>query len=615
MKNSFFDFKFIYIAALTLLFNALAGYAAIYFVSKYGNNSNPGTKLLPRLTINSGVSLLSGGDTLYIRTGIYEEKLFDVIPSGTVETYTTISGYPGEARPILRKIYIRNNSYIKLLNLEITHGDGYDTNGIELYARGSDVVRYITVQNCYIHEIYGTGVKGIIGVGQSNWIFRGNELYYMGHPSQSARQNGSLGFNISDTNGGYYLVEYNKVVRAGDFCNILAKNVIVRNNYMKDFRNSYWPAGSGDSLHADFFQPGGVAKNPASNQIYESNVFGENWELNSHLYHFQSTFSGDYGRIIRGNIIYDIASGIGGCYGIDSVTHYNNTYYNASILTTYSGGTIGFWVTAGNYSLGNKVFNSSFSVYSGGTRTGWPFQIDVGSECTGSNNTCYLYSGESCVASDWQSYADTTNHIFTIPNTSINKDAGRALTTITTASGSGTTFAVADRWLFCDGYNMTRGDSIYIGASEKALITGVSGLDITTAATVTWAQGDSIWWRATDRKTDVGAYEYRADYTYGIELTNGSTVDTGNIALAATVTNADNVRMVEFYVNNLPQPIDYSPPFSVTWRNNTSNGDTVYITAVAYPLYADSLVSKSDTVIAITRSKTGREKKIGIWYH
>src|SRR5262245_61922600 len=48
--------------------------ATNYYVSKDGSDSNPGTFLLPWLTIAEGVQRLEDGDTLFILEGEYEER-------------------------------------------------------------------------------------------------------------------------------------------------------------------------------------------------------------------------------------------------------------------------------------------------------------------------------------------------------------------------------------------------------------------------------------------------------------------------------------------------------------------------------------------------------------
>ncbi len=71
----------------------------IYYVAKNGNDANPGTETQPWLTITKAANTLVAGDTVYVRSGTYNEF---VIPanSGTAGNYITYMNYSGE-NPII----------------------------------------------------------------------------------------------------------------------------------------------------------------------------------------------------------------------------------------------------------------------------------------------------------------------------------------------------------------------------------------------------------------------------------------------------------------------------------------------------------------------------------
>ncbi len=85
---------------------ASPAWGAIFYVDKNSiggtcNNGNAGTQTSPRCTIAAGRTLLSSGDTLYVRAGTYAESIVvtaaNPLPSGTSWTALTIvAGYPGE---------------------------------------------------------------------------------------------------------------------------------------------------------------------------------------------------------------------------------------------------------------------------------------------------------------------------------------------------------------------------------------------------------------------------------------------------------------------------------------------------------------------------------------
>src|SRR4030095_13414408 len=87
-----------------LLLWATLGHAAQYYISPSGNNGNNCSEGAPCQTIQQGVSLLSAGDTLYLRGGNYSGGGNNIgyptntpFPSGTSwSNAVTIAAYPGE---------------------------------------------------------------------------------------------------------------------------------------------------------------------------------------------------------------------------------------------------------------------------------------------------------------------------------------------------------------------------------------------------------------------------------------------------------------------------------------------------------------------------------------
>jgi hypothetical protein len=55
----------------------------IYYVAKNGSNGNPGTITQPWLTIQYSANKVVAGDTVYVRSGTYNEQVFISRKSGT----------------------------------------------------------------------------------------------------------------------------------------------------------------------------------------------------------------------------------------------------------------------------------------------------------------------------------------------------------------------------------------------------------------------------------------------------------------------------------------------------------------------------------------------------
>src|SRR5207247_2824791 len=78
------------------LAQAVAG--NVYYVATTGSNSNAGTLASPFRTVNKGVSVLTPGDTVFVRAGTYNEALeSSAMPGGiSWSDPITIAAYPGE---------------------------------------------------------------------------------------------------------------------------------------------------------------------------------------------------------------------------------------------------------------------------------------------------------------------------------------------------------------------------------------------------------------------------------------------------------------------------------------------------------------------------------------
>ncbi len=101
------------IAIFVLIPNSLV-YAAIYYASPTGSDSNPGTIDQPWKTFNYAQGRLVEGDTLYLRGGTYfEDWTIWMSIHGTSSAWITIQSYPGEEAVIsgaLRDFYTAPNS-------------------------------------------------------------------------------------------------------------------------------------------------------------------------------------------------------------------------------------------------------------------------------------------------------------------------------------------------------------------------------------------------------------------------------------------------------------------------------------------------------------------------
>jgi hypothetical protein len=530
---------------------------------------------------------------VYIRSGLYDQFV-TIQNSGTAGNHTIFCGYPGDQKPIMRGFRMVSKDHVKIIGISIIQ-DSLAGSGIKL----DGTMSAIEVINCDFDSIDGS-VISLSGDAMDTLVMRGNTGYMFNCPQVALEcKGGGTLFNCGDGDYRNILIEYNSIERGGDFVDASSQRTIIRNNHLRDFRNTYYPQGLGDNLHCDIFQFGASFTSDTTRyQFYESNTIGENWEVNSHLFQIRTTDPNEHSIVMRGNVGYDNGSYIMQSGGIDSVIMYNNSYYNTNFGNL---SVLRFNTETANASVGNFLFNNIFAK----TGTSAIPTVESGNECQSDSNLCWSTGGGvSCINStDFPQYIDTANNNFHISDASPARNKGIPIALVTSDNGTGTEFTVNHGKRFCDGFGIAEGDIIKIGAGTATRITAVSGNTITVASSVSWSTGDGIFWRNQDATPDIGAYEYKADYTYGISIsshTQNGLILTGEITITTAVTNPENVRMVEVFIDGLPQPVDYDYPFTTTWTNSKATSDTVKIIAVAYPLYADTVLSIKDTVYAIT---------------
>ena len=283
----------------------------IYYVDNSGSPAcsdvpSFGTEAHPWCTVQYGVGRITGGATLYVKNGTYNEAFTIHGPAGTSAAHTIISAYPGHA-PILRgsgfgsgRMKITGTSYIDFSGFIITN------NNQGLYidddAGTGTPPNHITVTDVTVHDV---GQEGIAIRGDTTNILLNRVTVY------------NTGRNGTSSNGeGIYIGGGN----APDNTNA----VTVQNSVIHDTQDEGIELKPG--THDCIVEGNTLYNNLAPGSSYSSG--GGAIEINNP--------SGNYGsnpnHVIRGNIIRDIGftSGITK-YGIRAGTGakvYNNVLYN-----------------------------------------------------------------------------------------------------------------------------------------------------------------------------------------------------------------------------------------------------------------------------------------------
>ena len=175
---------------------------AIYYVSPTGSDSDAGTESHPWRTIQKAADTLVAGDTVYIKTGTYEERV-EPQNSGSVDNYIVYAAYPGATVTIeganvvvpewVGLFQIMDKHYVQVSGLRIVNaGPNLHNPGI-LVEQSS----YIIIKNNYVYHTSDSG----IGVWNSeNIIVDHNEVEgacYNGY-NESISVGGTNGFEVKN---------------------------------------------------------------------------------------------------------------------------------------------------------------------------------------------------------------------------------------------------------------------------------------------------------------------------------------------------------------------------------------------------------------------------------
>jgi parallel beta-helix repeat protein len=274
-----------------------------YYVSKQGSDSNScisagsGTCL----TITGGASKMSGGDTLLIQAGTYNENMeWQTFPwrTGNASTYTRYARYQNDVVTIVGQgsgagsgsktiSFYNNSNYIEIDGLAF---DGVNTDGV---VRVETPAHHIRIKNSVLKNApvgCWPNTPSIIGAqGGTNIEFLNNDIYgaAVGYGIYMATSDSVMDGNRIHDNGQYGIHMYS------DHCGV--NNNTIRNNTI--YNNGYTPAQNCD---------GGTQSHGVGLLVGSGT-----------------------GHLVYNNLIYDnyyaLSAQYGGCGDIQI---YNNTIYN-----------------------------------------------------------------------------------------------------------------------------------------------------------------------------------------------------------------------------------------------------------------------------------------------
>jgi len=511
-------------------------FATTCYVDNTVSTSGNGTIASPWKNISDIKNILPGDTILFKRGRTWNSALTPV--SGATGIYVTYGAYGTGIKPKLAGFIAEGKSYVKVQELEfnsstsngavLTNAHHITMDGCNIYTSATDWAPALSIAtNSHHHQILNCDIALTTPSMNDAVNLRGNADYnlFQGNTIRVCGQHGA--FSLEGASGGslggtanFNIIKNNRLISTGG-------------SLLQILSNSDW-------------------------NLIEENIFsgcGSDYAYARHEVTFKvvTKFNIVRKNILKGNTCRD---GLGllleaysyvYSYGTINNIPTNNHVYNNVITGIYPGGTALFIGTNGsaglsvynNYFKNNAFFNNGGTYYQTDLDGRWPTytanaQMHVTTESAVYNNyfTNNLFYKSNATSIVWVNgfSLQTINHVQSANPTlykgniqeaptldanfkpligSPTIDAGVELATITSASGSGTSFVVTDPLYFTDGMGIISGDTIRIG-SQTAVIMAINYNTkvLTLDRTVSWTQGGGVSLSYLGAAPDIGVYEY-----------------------------------------------------------------------------------------------------------
>jgi len=177
--------------ALLLLLMPFVAQAATFHITASGSDGNNCSSSSPCRTVGRGTSIMSGGDTLIVHSGLYPEGNIH-LPSGSPGAPTIIKANPGDTVTLQpNNINIdciicldAGQSYITvdgfILDAGSPGGDRLSFGAVVNADHDSPTGHHFTVQNCEVKN----GRQQGLHIAGSNWTVLNNNIHHNGTDTQ-----------------------------------------------------------------------------------------------------------------------------------------------------------------------------------------------------------------------------------------------------------------------------------------------------------------------------------------------------------------------------------------------------------------------------------------------
>jgi hypothetical protein len=539
---------FLWIVALV----AAPTWAADYYVDTSNSSAsdlNPGTASAPWKTIAKANSTLLAGDTVYIKQGTYNNA---IVParSGTETQRITYRNYGTDVVTIANitdGVSLNGKSYITV-------------QGINFYY----LYRFMFLQNGANHSIIaycnfdqGSSAGAWSGSrislsSQHNWIHHcrfSKYGYYDADDHGCVLDIGSEEIKTDATS--YNLIEDNTFFHGGHHVvGVYGKYNVFRRNY---FHNEPWSMGTVDSDRGAVLYGnrnlsfGGYSENGGRN-LFEHNQVAYSADPSDNMGATGVALNSSY-NIVRFNRMYhNISAGLSMSVTSSYLQNilankvYNNTFfhngYNPYDPIDHMSSGIGFGIYSGSLIIKDNVLKNNLlykhTLPIGEYNINTPDRKGIIAVQVFANNWNGDAQGDPKFVNADPALGDPMDA--TLPNLHLQAnspciDQGTALTVITSPSGTGSSFTVADAGYYMDGWGITgvSGDEIQLaGTSQRSKITSVNYITntITVNSTITWSQNQGVSLSYEGAAPDVGAYEHIPTRSDAPAAPSNLTVDT-----------------------------------------------------------------------------------------
>lgn len=507
-----------------------------YYVSPYGNDSNPGTMERPwrHIAYAASSQVIKPGDTVYIRGGVYSEYIKQEV-SGASGSPIIYRNYPGET-PVITddgsfrswRWQVLDQSYIRIEGL--TFKD-YQSGGIQVRTidrdifdvaivnctfenqRSTDVTYYKTIQitsstsghapsgvevrdNRFINidtgkapvvqvdgTVYNTKIIGNVLTGSTNIA-----INVAGRPEIGQPENLLIKGNDVSGHGtlGY--------TAAGIYLDGAGKNIVIEENIVHD---------GTQGIKVDL-EP--EAANMATSQvIIRRNQIYNNSQINLVLGAEETC--NQSGELKEGVAIHNtIFSSIDNIANVSFDCGRNLRWKNN--IFAHMGPTNGFqyrllnedadtstWVLDYNWFL-NASGEVDHYKWDGHRYDTLPTFQHI------SNHELHSNEGDP-------RFEDGPNYDFRLNEDSPARNGGAPLTQ-TLNAGSGTLITVAEAWYFSDGLGLQDGDLIRVGANPPVRVIGVDykNHQIRVDTAISWQANAAVNYDYAEGGPDIGAVEF-----------------------------------------------------------------------------------------------------------